>query len=81
MYLLFDVFCGAFHGSLSVGHADLLISRTQCDVPVVSNGQEWIVKAHRCNLDEVFKLIRHLNIPCPAEETFIFLVLTRHDLM
>ena len=33
-----------FHGSLSFGHADLFISRTQCDVPVVSNGQGWIVK-------------------------------------
>ena len=33
-----------FHGSLSFGHADLLISRTQCDVPVVSYGRGWIVK-------------------------------------
>ena len=64
----------------SFGHTDLIISRTQCDVPVVCNGQGWIVKL-RCNLDEAFKLIRHLNIPCPAEETFIFLVLTTHDLM
>ena len=33
------------HGLLSFGHANLLlISRTQRDVPVVSNGQGWIVK-------------------------------------
>ena len=44
VYLLFDVICGAFHGSLSFGHAGLLISKTQCDVPVVSNVQGWIVK-------------------------------------
>lgn len=44
VYLLFDVICGAFHGSLSFGHAGLLISKTRCVVPVVSDVQGWIVK-------------------------------------
>ena len=33
-----------FHGSLSFGHAGLLISKTRGDVPVVFNVQGWIVK-------------------------------------
>ena len=44
VYLLFDVIRGAFHVSLSFGHAGLLISKTRCVVPVVSNVQGWIVK-------------------------------------
>ena len=44
VYLLFDVICGAFHGSLSFGQAGLFISKMRGDVPVVFNVQGWIVK-------------------------------------